>query len=55
MIQQNPKPKKMGTYNRTEAQKKREDFTERGDLTRGYAKSKMDSGQITYPNTGQKI
>lgn len=48
------KPENTGTYNRTAAQRKPEDWSERGDLERGYARSKMDSGTINYPNTGNK-
>ena len=49
------KPEKTGTYNRTEAQRKPEDWSERGDLERGYARSKMNSGTIVYPKAGTKI
>lgn len=49
------KPKDMGTYNRTDAQRKPEDWSERGDLERGYARSSMNAEPIQYPDTGNKL
>lgn len=56
ILKQDKKTNKNGNaYNRTEAQRKQEDWSEYGDLERGYARSKMNSGPIEYNNTGTKI
>ena len=56
MIYKTPKkPENTGTYNRTAAQRKREDWGDKSDLERGYARSKMNSGPIIYPEGSDKI
>ena len=56
MIYKHPKkPDKMGSYNRTEAQKKLPDESALGDSDRSYAKSRIGAPPIEYHTTGTKI
>jgi len=56
MIKKAPKKvRKAGTYYRTKAQKKHEDFSVRGESQRGYDRSAMDAKPIEYSTNGDKI